>query len=82
MPRRGLSEAEQHRRAVQAARRLISGGERPVCRLEALPDGSGAVVGLPVVTVTAARRWEAVEAVRAAIAAILEVPANMFDVEV
>jgi hypothetical protein len=81
MPRRGLSETEQHARAVQAACRMISGGERPGYRLEALPDGSWGVVGLPGVTVTAAGRREALEAARAAIAAVLEVPADAFDVE-
>lgn len=29
MPHRGLSEADKHARAIQAARRMISGGERP-----------------------------------------------------
>ena len=81
MPRRGLSDADKHARAVQAARRMISGGERPGYRLNALPDGSWAAVGLPGVTVPTSCRWEAVEALRAAIAAVLEVPPNSFDVE-
>src|SRR5215204_7298215 len=33
MGRRGLPQLEQHRRAVQAARRMISAGERPGYRL-------------------------------------------------
>ena len=64
MPRSSLSDAERHARAVQAARRMISGGERPGYRLEALPDGSWAVVGLPVVTVAAVSRRDAPEAAR------------------
>jgi hypothetical protein len=52
VPRRGLSDDEKHARAVQAAQWMISGGEGPGYRLEALRDGSWAVVGLPGVTVS------------------------------
>ena len=79
--RRGLSDAEQHVRAVQAARRMISGGGRPRYRLEALPDGSWTVIGLPGITVAAASRRDAPDAARAAIAVVLEVPVEAFDVE-
>ena len=81
MPRRGISGAEQHARAVQAARRMISGGARPGYRLEALADGSWAAVGLPGVTVPASSRREALETMRATIAAVLEASADAFDVE-
>jgi hypothetical protein len=52
----------------------------PSYRVTPRPDGRWEVVGLPGVTVTASGRWEAAEAMRAAIAAVLEVPADMFDV--
>ena len=68
------------RRAVQAARRLVSQVERPGYRLEALADGRLGAVGLPGITVAAAARWEAVEAMRAVIATVLEVAPDAFDV--
>jgi hypothetical protein len=84
MTRRGVSEAEQHARAVQAARRMISQGERPGYRLRVVEDPAGvawSLVGLPGVSGTAARRTDAPDAARAAIAAVLEVPPGAFDVE-
>jgi hypothetical protein len=60
---------------------MVSRGERPCYRLVALPDGSWSVDGLPVVTVTALGRRDALEAMRAAVAAELQVPADAFDVE-
>lgn len=80
MPRRGMSEADKHARAVQAARRMVSAGERPAYRLRGLPDGSWTVDGLPGV-VDAASRRDAPNAARAAIAVVLEVPPDAFDVE-
>lgn len=81
MPRRAMSDADKHARAVQAARRMVSAGERPAYRFRALPDGSWAVGGLPGVTVTAASHRDVPDAARAAIAAVLEVRPDAFDVE-
>ena len=47
----------------------------------ALPDGSWGIEGWPGVTVAAPTRLEALDAMRAALAAVLEVPADAFDVE-
>jgi len=58
---------------------MISGGERPGYRLEALTDGSWAIE--PGVIVAATGRREAPAAARAVIAVVLEVPADAFDVE-
>ena len=80
MLRRGISEAEQHVRAVQGARR-ISQGERPGYRLGMTPDGAWTVVGLPGVSVAATGRREAPDPARAVIAARLDVPADAFHVE-
>ena len=60
---------------------MISRGERPGYRLVARSDGSWAVDGLPGVVVGPVGRREAADAARAAIAAVLEVPTDAFDVE-
>ena len=60
---------------------MISQGERPGYRLAFAPDGSWSLVGLPGVTGTAASRRDAPDAARAAIAAVLEVPPDSFDVD-
>jgi hypothetical protein len=85
MPRRGISEADKHRQAVQGARRMISQGERPGYRLLILANPAGvawSITGLPGVTGTAGSRRDARDVARAAIAAVLEVPADTFDVEI
>jgi predicted RNase H-like HicB family nuclease len=60
---------------------MISAGERPGHRLQVAPDGSWSLVGLPGVTGRAGSRREASEEAKAAIAAVLEVPPDSFDVE-
>jgi hypothetical protein len=81
MARRGLSEADKQARAVQAARRMISAGERPAYRLVELPDATYRVDGLPGLVVGPVSRRDARDAARAAIAAVLEMPADALDVE-
>ena len=81
MARRGMSEADKHARAVQAARRMVSAGERPAYRLRVLPYGSWAVDGLQGVVVAAPSRRDAPAAARAVIAVVLEVRPDAFDVE-
>lgn len=58
---------------------MISRGERPGNRLRIAADGSWTLDGLPGVTGTASRR-DAPDAARAAAAAVLDVPAESFDV--
>jgi hypothetical protein len=60
---------------------MISTGERPAYRLQVGPDGSWSLVGLPGVTGAAISRRDAPDAARAAIAAVLEVLPDSFDVE-
>ena len=60
---------------------MISGGERPGYRLVGLSDGRYGVDGLPGVVVAALSRRAALEPMRRAVAAVLEVPADVFDVE-
>ena len=81
MTRRGITAAEQHVRAVEAGRRMVSRGERPGYRLQPVQDGSWAVLGLPGVSVAASGQRAALDAMRAAIAAVLDVDATAFDVE-
>jgi hypothetical protein len=69
-----------HHRAVQAARRMVAQGERPGYRLVKLHDGRYGVDGLPGLAVTGTTAREASDAVRTAIAEVLEVPAEAFDV--
>ncbi len=63
-------------------RRMVGRGERPGYRLRAAQDGAWTVVGLPGVTVTAETKRAALTAARTAIAAVLEVPRDAFDLEV
>jgi len=82
MPRRAISEADLHARAVQAARRMIARGERPGYRLVLGPDGRWGADGLPGISVAAAGRRAASATVRATIAAALDVDPMTFDVDV
>lgn len=58
---------------------MIARGERPGYRLAAGLDGSWTVVGLPGVVVAAETKRAALTAARAAIAAVLEVDPERFD---
>jgi len=80
MARRGLSEASKRAAAIQASRRMIARGERPLYRVRTAPDRSYAIVGSPWLPVPAVGRREVLAAVRAVIAAELAVPADGFDV--
>lgn len=82
MARRGITDAERHERSIQAARRMVSRGERPGYRLRIAPKGAWTVEGWSTVTGTAASRRDVPAAARATIAAILEVSPDSFDVEV
>ena len=58
---------------------MIARGERPGYRLRTTQDGSWAAVGLPGVTVTAETKGAALTAARTAIAEVLEVEPESFD---
>jgi hypothetical protein len=60
---------------------MIARGERPGYRLRPAQDGSWSVEGLPGVTVTADTKRTALTTARAAIAAVLEVGPEAFDLE-
>jgi hypothetical protein len=80
MARRGVSEATKEAAALQAGRRMIARGDRPVYRVRS-KDGGWSVDALPWLSVTAASRRDALDAGRAAIAEWLEVPPDAFDLQ-
>jgi len=77
---RHVSEERQRAAALQAARRMIARGERPMYRLRA-QDGRWTVDAMSWLTVTAAGHSSALDAARAAIAEWLDVPPEAFDVK-
>jgi hypothetical protein len=80
-----MSEAHNHRLAIQGARKMISQGERPGYRLRLVDDADGVtwtIEGRASVNGTAPIRRDASGLARVAIAAMLEVPADAFDVDV
>jgi hypothetical protein len=78
---RHVSEERQHAAALQPARRMIARGERPGYRLRAALNGSWAVDGLPGVTMAAPDRDTALAAMKVAIAEVLIVAPEAFDLE-
>jgi hypothetical protein len=60
---------------------MVSAGERPAYRLVELPNATYRVDGLPGLVVGPVSRREAPDAARAAIAAVLDVQPDAFDVE-
>ncbi len=60
---------------------MVARGERPMYRLQSVQDGRWAVDSLPGVSVAATSRRAALDAMRAAIAEVLDVGADAFDLE-
>jgi len=81
MARRGVSEKRQKAAAVQGALRQMAQGERPLYRVRMIRGGGWTVIGAEWLSGTAATRSEALAAARAALAAMLDVDADRFDVE-
>jgi hypothetical protein len=81
MARRGASEATRQASALQAGRRTISRGERPLYRVRAAQDGRWEVEGCPWLSIEASERRAGLQRTREAIAAWLEVEPDAFDVE-
>jgi hypothetical protein len=80
MARRGLSEATRQAAALQAGRRAISRGERPLYRVR-LAQARWLVEGCPWLSIDAGDRLAAYKRTREVAAAWLEVDADAFDVE-
>lgn len=77
---RHVSDAMKQAAALQAARRMIAGGERPMYRLRA-QDGRWTVEAMSWLAVTTTSRRGELDAARAAIAEWLDVPPDSFDVK-
>ncbi len=60
---------------------MVSRGERPGYRLVGPEEGVWTIDGLAGVSVAAADRWAAIEAARTAIALMLEVDPDAFDLQ-
>jgi predicted RNase H-like HicB family nuclease len=68
---------------IQAARRMVAHGERPLYRATVESDGEWFLVkapDLPGAHAQVARRTDAADAIRDVIALIIEVPADAIDV--
>lgn len=74
-----MRDATKQAAALQGGRRMVARGERPRYRLTAAQDGSWTPEVLPWLSVAATGRLAALDAVRAAIAAWLDVPPESFD---
>jgi hypothetical protein len=80
MARRGVGEEQRRAAALQAGRKMVSRGERPLYRLRHV-DGRWTVDAMSWLTVAASSRSEAMEAARSAIAESLEVSPGAFDID-
>jgi hypothetical protein len=79
---RHASEASRQAAALQAGRRSIARGERPLYRVRTAQDGSWSVEGCPWLSVTASDRRGARESATRAVADWLDVEPDAFEVEV
>lgn len=80
MVRRGMALEQQKAAAIQGGQRQIARGDRPTWRLVAAPGERWVIVGLDWLTLSARPRRVALDEARLAIAALLEVPPDAFDV--
>jgi hypothetical protein len=80
MARPPMSAERRRHQMIQATRREIARGEHVVLRVLIAPDGSWSVEVALWLTGTAASRSEALAAARAAVAAMLEVEPDAFEV--
>lgn len=80
MARRGMDAQRQRAAAIQGGRRQIARGDRPTWRLATAPGERWVIVGLEWLTLSARTRKAGLDEARLAIAALLEVPPDAFDV--
>jgi hypothetical protein len=80
MARRGISDERKRAAAIQGGQRSISQGERPMYRLLPRGDGTWTVPAMPGLILDSDARG-VVDQTRAAIAVLLDVPPDSFDVE-
>lgn len=77
-----MSEAQRAAQALQAGRRMIARGERPLYRLAIATDGRLAVENAPWLPLVATHRRDALAEARAAIADWLDVAPDAFELEI
>ncbi len=80
MARRGMSESHRREAAIQASRRMISRGERPMFRVRRSPEGAWILEGMTLDTVGETRH-AVLDAARAYMAEMLGVHPSSFDLE-
>jgi len=80
MARRGIDSEREKAAAIQGALRQIARGDRPLWRVEATPGERWVIVGLEWLTLSTRTRRAAADEARLAIAGLLEVPPDAFDV--
>ena len=80
MARRAMELERQKAAAIQGGQRQIARGDRPMWRVTATPGERWLIVGLDWVALSARTRRAAMDEARIAIAALLEVPPDAFDV--
>jgi hypothetical protein len=80
MARRGIDTERQKAAAIQGGQRQVARGDRPTWRLAAAPGDRWVIVGLDWLALSARTRRAALDEARLAIAALLEVPPDAFDV--
>ena len=81
MARRGMELERQKAAAIQGGQRQIARGDRPTWRLTPAPGERWVIVGLEWLAVSSRSRNAALDEARLAIAALLEVPPDSFDVQ-
>jgi hypothetical protein len=80
MARRGMQLERQKAAAIQGGQRQIARGDRPTWRIVAAPGERWVVTGLEWLNLSARSRRAAMDEARVAIAGMLEVPPDAFDV--
>ena len=80
MARRGMELERQKAAAIQGGQRQIARGDRPTWRIAPAQGDRWVVVGLEWLTLSARTRGAALDEARLAIAALLEVAPDAFDV--
>ncbi len=79
MARRGMELERQKAAAIQGGQRQIARGDRPMWRITAAPGERWQIVGLEWIALAARTRHAAMDEARMAIAALLDVPPDSFD---
>ena len=80
MARRGMELERQKAAAIQGGRRQVARGDRPTWRLSAAPGERWVIAGLEWLVLSSRARRPALDQARMAIATLLDVALDSFDV--